>query len=918
MAVTDTYDDIFQDVGKKYGIDPLWLKARAIYESGLDPKFKNKDSSASGIGAFTDATAKDYNVDRTDPRSSIDAMARYDVANYNKFKDHPDPVKATISAYKTGPNSDALDDKYIKNVTDVYQDLKSNQPKMAEADTRDPVDIAVDKWRSYAAPETDSKESKPSLDDQAVTKWRSYSQPEETAAATVAPTEKPPDFNNLAGPELEAARKANPEQYQKFMEKNANMAEGAFEYGAGDVPRSIANVAASVSPSAFSAIGRAAAPAYAALTGQPPLTQGDLDSAPPSADAAAFKGNLQDRNAQFNQEFGGNPNADLARLAGEAVASAPAMAGINKAAGMVGDAVASKFPSLEPTINALSGSVESNAQVNALGDTVKSATIGNQLAQYGAAGLNAGLQAVPVTGLTNAGSDVTLGKQLGQNAIVGAGIGALAPAAYDAGVGSVNMLKQLGSSSDDLVTQKAHGALQSLLGEPINSADLTEYVPGSKPTLAKAAAYAGDPNAGSAAALEKTLGESNVGNANLYNEGFKKLEQENDLARRNHVLDLTGTPDDVTDLQKARSAEANKLMGNEAKRLADPNLPKGEVWQNNGQTDVKKALDYIEAVRQGPAAGNASLTKRLDRVEELLKDPQAKDPQYLYESVIKPQLTDPIEAINPFDSNNATKSQLPYLKQMKSILDDTVGAAAPKYKDYLKTYTTMSRNVERQQGLQSLNLVNPEDPNSAPTLAKVNAALKKIQAGRQNYDPTDSFKAITDTDVNKLVALQKDLQREGAANNLLTLKGAGSPTSQKVNFTKKVQNTLGGEPSKIPGTILGAAGAMGGEGIAMALGHPWVLGAPLASGLAGVGHAAGNKLAEGLASKSSDVADRVSNLLLSPQEYFQSQQGSPVNLLRSSGQLPFVQGTLGYAAPYGAVEANRLLSRSAPSSGDSQ
>lgn len=137
---TDTdYDPLFTATGQKYGIDPLWLKAQAQYESGLDPAFKSTTSSASGLGAFTDATAKDYNVDRTDPASSIDGLGRYLRDNYVKAKGNPN---VAISMYKTGPNAGTVDQKYVDGVTGVYQRLKKTSgaatpPKSQMADSQD-------------------------------------------------------------------------------------------------------------------------------------------------------------------------------------------------------------------------------------------------------------------------------------------------------------------------------------------------------------------------------------------------------------------------------------------------------------------------------------------------------------------------------------------------------------------------------------------------------------------------------------------------------------------------------------------------------------------------------------------------------------------------------------------------------------
>jgi len=510
-------------------------------------------------------------------------------------------------------------------------------------------------------------------------------------------------------------------------------------------------VAATIAPDTFNAVAKAAVPAYAALSGQPVPSSAEVDEAtaktPPTEDLANA---LQQRNADYQAQYGNDPNQAGNRLVGQVLGSTPVMSAAGKAFGGIVNMATKESPAFaqwvaqSPTAAFLAGKVASNAVVDSSGAVTQGATIGNKLAQYGASGLHAAATGAPaITALTNAGSDEPVGRQLAQNAAVAGTLGVALPAAFDTGAAVINKGKQLLGGPDAAATQRAQNVLQQLAGGMPTKSDTTEYIPGSTPSAAKAAAYAGDPNAGNVAALEKTLSESKVGSEQLYTPAFREQEVKNDLARRDFTLQLTQTPEDVTQLQKARSDAAGEMMGNEAQRLTNPELPKGTVWQNNGESDVSKALQFIDAAKEGPAAGNAGLRARLDTIRKLLTSPQAKDPQYIYESVIKPQITDVLDNTNPFAVDNATKSQLPYMKQLKGLLDESVSSAAPEYRGYLQDYASRSRGIERLQGLQSLNLVNPEAETSVPTLNKVNNALKKVQEGRSNYDPTDPFKSLT-------------------------------------------------------------------------------------------------------------------------------------------------------------------------------
>jgi hypothetical protein len=81
------YDNLFEEAGKKYNIDPTFLKAIATTESRFDPNAKStvfntegkQVPGAGGLMQFMPATAKDYGMseqDRFDPAKSVDASAR--------------------------------------------------------------------------------------------------------------------------------------------------------------------------------------------------------------------------------------------------------------------------------------------------------------------------------------------------------------------------------------------------------------------------------------------------------------------------------------------------------------------------------------------------------------------------------------------------------------------------------------------------------------------------------------------------------------------------------------------------------------------------------------------------------------------------------------------------------------------------
>ena len=76
------YDAWIQEAARKEGIDPRELKLRIGAESNFDPNAQSSQG-AGGIMQFTEETAKQYGIDRTDPRDSIFGAAKV-LADYQR------------------------------------------------------------------------------------------------------------------------------------------------------------------------------------------------------------------------------------------------------------------------------------------------------------------------------------------------------------------------------------------------------------------------------------------------------------------------------------------------------------------------------------------------------------------------------------------------------------------------------------------------------------------------------------------------------------------------------------------------------------------------------------------------------------------------------------------------------------------
>lgn len=904
------YDPLFQEVGQRTGIDPLLLKAQAIYESGLNPKFKNPSSTASGLTAFTDATAQDYNVNRDDPRSSIEGQAKYLINNFNKAKEQPDPVGYALSAYKTGPNANSYDGNYVKGVTDLYSKLKSNSSgntvtaqnastddldaalaQRAQADA-DPLDTALatragandnsKSQTSTAAPSEDLDEELASRQNGKTLKENpKISQPSSLAAPA-----SNKDRLDLSWRELTDLQDKDPQGYQSYMDKKASLARGEASYGMGDVPRSLAKVYATVAPNDFNNFMKPVVAGYASLTGQPQIDVQDP--------AKEYLNALTQRNQEYDQQFGNDPNASGNRLAGQAVTMGPVIG----AAGRVGGALVSGARAVlpeaaAPVLDFLSGKVASNAVRDPVtGAVVKGASVGNRVAQYAASGTNAAINAVPFTGVTAAASQVPIEDQLKQNAAVAGTVGVAAPAAYDAGTGVANAVKNKLGPAQDALSTKATNILEQLTGGPKSQLDTREIVPGSKPTFAEAS---GDL---SSAALQDALTNTNVAKGEQLSvpEITSRLEQ-NDTARRNYLNNVTGTPEDLSQAYKDRSSAAKELLNG-----TDTKLP---IWQDSNAKvpDVKPVLSKIDNILQGPDSGNEAVQSIMKSIKnKLVNDdgslkPNAESSEYVYRSVVK-TMNEWLENRNTTELGQLAKAAKPQVLDVKNALNDVLKDAVPGYGNYLQQYGEMSKPIDQMELLQNMKFLNQPSDAGVPTLSKVNAAIDKINKMRASTTVNEA-KSLTDEQLQSLKNLQEDLQRASQPNALLN-KSGNSATARRTEMISQLKSSLGTHQNRLinPVTIGTGVGATAGHYLE-AHGVPYgtEIGATVGGGL-------GNMLSKPGQRVAANTQNKLVEMMLNPEQYSQA-SASRSTLLPSFGQIPELQHAVRYSAPLLATGQNQ-------------
>ncbi|MFN8051654.1 MAG: transglycosylase SLT domain-containing protein [Acidimicrobiales bacterium] len=94
------YEQLFQQAGARYGLNPRLLAAVAKTESNFNP------SAVSGVGAvglmqFMPATAKGMGIDPTDPAQAINGAAKYLRTQLDRFGS----IDLALAAYNAGPGA---------------------------------------------------------------------------------------------------------------------------------------------------------------------------------------------------------------------------------------------------------------------------------------------------------------------------------------------------------------------------------------------------------------------------------------------------------------------------------------------------------------------------------------------------------------------------------------------------------------------------------------------------------------------------------------------------------------------------------------------------------------------------------------------------------------------------------------------
>ncbi len=301
-----------------------------------------------------------------------------------------------------------------------------------------------------------------------------------------------------------------------------------------------------------------------------------------------------------------------------------------------------------------------------------------------------------------------------------------------------------------------------------NLDDVQEYVPGSKSTTGQASKDYG-------------MLSAERGLKNMSPQKFAETESRNNSARN---VFLQGIAKEQADIDNAITLR---------ERATAP-LREGAFKNPKGPVKIEPVIKEIDDVLASPKGANPEVRTGLRAAKEyLLSLENIWQPETAYEA--RKGLASTVEkALESPDASKAGRAkQLSggILYSITKKLDDQIDAAAPGYKDYMSTYSQMSKPIEQMTILQDVgSKTKLAVPDPLTGLDQFSQA-KWSNVLRNNAD--ELKKVLTPSQLKKLERITLDLDR-GAATNSPLIRAAGSDTVQNLTTANILGEILGSGP----------------------------------------------------------------------------------------------------------------------------
>jgi hypothetical protein len=724
MAVNSTYDDLFDQAGRAYNVDPAIPKLVAHMESGANPNTRDSSAGAQGLMGLMPATGRAMGaVDMRDVKQAIFAGTRY----IREGLDSTGTVPGALAYYHGGPDRAQWGPKttaYVAKGIGLFPQMAMNVKgdAVAGSDTSE-GDAILQKLlkRGSADQGGASAPASDAMDGDAILKRLLARPGKPKEAPGPGPMETPEPLANASDPEAlpnidaPATARAVGGVGSNILQAGAQGAAQAFgtePFGMG-APLVAGLQRAGIYP-----------PAAGQGTMMQNVNQAVMGPVAAGVDLAARAGGALFRGGQAMVAQAGTEagvpgfGRDLAAMP-EAFMGSPGM----MASGVPSAAIRNNLIREQTVGQPIPKPPVTAAQ---LIDAVRQADNGNPLTGKPMNGAASPSPGAPIPGAPGS---------------VGA---AATPSAL------TNMAPREAAAS------RATAENYHMMNPTPEAGDATRFVPGSEPTAAEVAR---DP----VISQQYKVAEQAPGNQGP----FVERQDLNNKARIAHYEKFEGTPSILNRMRDARDDQAKT------------DYP--AAFSGKKPTDPTPVVDAIKSVLKDPReAENSYVGQYIKPLLDRFTDGKGNlktDPESLYgirEDIARMTSRSTIAEKPTLDH---VRSQLSGIQE---VLDGVIEKGAPGYKQYMENYSAASKPIDVMELLQGekLGLVNGSE--RTMTFAKYDKFMRDLIADRQARG-NNQAKSIPPETMDELMNIHKDLARK---QNLTLGDPKSSPTSMLTRAVK--------------------------------------------------------------------------------------------------------------------------------------
>lgn len=813
------YDDLFEDAGRRYNVDPSLIKTVYHVESsgGINVGRSIPDDPDSPLGPFQMRPSTARSVGVTDPSKFEQAV--YGAAAYlrqglnapsSPLGDTGTPHNA-LAFYHAGPDQSGYGPKtaaYIGKAAKIYPTFGRSSPAANNASAVDPD---VEAGKQYmergvvppATPQSTSNQSDPDVEagKAMLQQLQTEPQPAPKAAPSMGDAEKGVDDYGRSF----SAPPAPLNGVERVVKASAGGVYDAFNRGPLGLSADQSN--------ALSALG-ITPPAEGGGTVMQRLNSGAINAIAPVVDTVgrginALVSGYQRGISQAGQEVG-QPGLgrDLAALP-EAFPTGNMLGGAGLGPSTGGSLAANRL--LQSVDNRMSASTTAAPVPQVTPRGLRLVEPGEILPPTARVVSDAnGAQYVPVT------QEVPTARSSASDSTAAAASDGKQtptpnPSPNSVGAAATTPGEGAPPTPAEALAQRTQGERNRVIAPaPMNTIDNNVYVPGVRPTLPEVTGKPSD-------ALEFQIARDHP----TTKDQIERQLAENHEHRLEHYDVQSGSAPQLERMTTERSANADRDLA---------------PMQNDPQpVALESAAPLIEKMLSDPRIiPRDSVVKAIQDVRSKLVDGEGAaitNPNQLYGvgEHINDLLNRPaVQA----DTGRVAKSQL---TQIKNALYDDIEKTNPSFADYRKNFQDASGPIDAMRMLQEnrASITSADGKSIMP--GKFNGFMKNLVEDRASGDALSPASKLTDDQMNALMDLHADLKRNGNLN-LHRLAG-GSPTS----MLDSAKAAMGDMATRGAGAALG--GAVGGPGGAM-VGGSIASGAKNLIGNALTGRANANRLAD--------------------------------------------------------------------------